>query len=303
MCKKLIKPFHVALLVVAMMVPGVANAEKTSLPAEPQKQSAASESVKAGVDGESSDEALERRKKVLDEATVALKETEKALKALGEKKQDEAIAALEKVTGKLELILARDPGLALAPVETNVVTYDLLANVDTVKAMIHDAMNYLMDGEIQKARPIVRNLASEIVYQTRSIPLATYPLAIKAVVPMIDKGEIDQARATLQSALNTLVVKTDKVVPLPKLRAEHLLIKAEELSKKVNRSKEENEDLERILAEVRNQLEMAELLGYGDKESYKPLYAQLDEIVKKTSDGKSGEGWFDRIKKKVSSML
>ncbi|MBF0424176.1 MAG: YfdX family protein, partial [Magnetococcales bacterium] len=207
MCKKIIKPFHVALLVVAMMVPGVANAEKTSLPAEPQKQSAASESVKAGVDGESSDEALERRKKVLDEATVALKETEKALKALGEKKQDEAIAALEKVTGKLELILARDPGLALAPVETNVVTYDLLANVDTVKAMIHDAMNYLMDGEIQKARPIVRNLASEIVYQTRSIPLATYPLAIKAVVPMIDKGEIDQARATLQSALNTLVVK------------------------------------------------------------------------------------------------
>ncbi|MBF0420997.1 MAG: YfdX family protein [Magnetococcales bacterium] len=303
MWKKPPKLIHVALIATAMVAPNITNAENTSLPTQSQKQSAATESVKASVDNESSDEAIEKRKKILGEATIALKETEEALKALGEKKTNEALAALEKVTGKLELILARDPGLALAPVDTSVVTYDLLANVDTVKAMIHDAKNYLEGGEVQKARPILQNLASEIVYQTRSIPLATYPLAIKAVVPLIDKGEIDQARVALQNALNTLVVTTDKVIPLPKLRAEHLMKKAEELSKKENRTKDENKDLDGILTEVRNQLKMAELLGYGDKESYKFLYAQLDEINTKTADNKSGEGWFDRIKKKVSSML
>ncbi len=303
MWSKFVKPFHVALVTIAMMASGSAMAERTSLPDTAQKQSAVIESVKVKVDGESSDEALEKRKKILEEASVALKETEKALKALGEKKPEEAIASLEKATGKLELILARDPGLALAPVDTNVLTFDLLASMDTVKAMIHDAENFLEDGEIQKARPLVRNLASEIVFQSRSIPLATYPLAIKEIVPLIDKGEIDKARTALQSALNTLVVTTDKVVPLPKLRAEYLMKRAEELSSKENRSEEEVKELSRTIAGVRHQLEMAELLGYGDKDSYKSLYTQLDEIDKKTSDGKSGEGWFDRIKKKVSGMF
>ena len=30
--------------------------------------------------------------------------------------------------------------------------------------------------------------------------------------------------------------------------------------------------------------------GYGSKKDYKPLHQQLDEIVKKTADGKSGTG-------------
>ncbi len=303
MLRNFLKPFHVALIAIVMMVSVTADAAKSSMPEEPQKQSAATESVKTEVDDDSSDAALEKRKKILKEASAALKETNNALKALGEKKTDEALAALERVTGKLELILARDPELALAPVDTSVMKYDLIGNLDTVKAMIHDAENHLEDGEVQKARLIVRNLASEIVYQTRSIPLATYPEAIKAVVPLIDEGELDKARTALQSALNTLVVTTDQVIPLPKLRAEHLLIKAEELSKKDDRSPEENTKLETILNEVRKQLEMAELLGYGNKESYEPMYAQLDEIETKTSGGKSGEGWFERIKNKVSNIL
>ena len=145
----------------------------------------------------------------------------------------EVLAALEQATGKLELILARDPGLALAPVDLEVVTYDLLANPDTVKAMIHDAENYLEDGEIQKARPFVANLASEIQFRTTSIPLATYPSAIKAVTPLIDEGKLDEAKDALQSALNTLVVSTDEVVPLPKLRAEQMLKNAEALAEEL----------------------------------------------------------------------
>ncbi|MCG6863248.1 MAG: YfdX family protein, partial [Chromatiaceae bacterium] len=114
-------------------------------------------------------------------------ETANALKALDEDKPDEALAALEKATGTLELILARDPGLALAPVDVEVVTYDLSASLDTVKTIIEEAEDYLEDGEIQKARrPLVANLASEIRFLTTNIPLATYPDAIKAVTPLID---------------------------------------------------------------------------------------------------------------------
>ena len=34
-------------------------------------------------------------------------------------------------------------------------------------------------------------------------------------------------------------------------------------------------------------METAELLGYGDGKAFKPMYDQIDVIVKKTEDGKS----------------
>ena len=47
---------------------------------------------------------------------------------------------------------------------------------------------------------------------------------------------------------------------------------------------------------------MAELLGYGKATDYKPLHAQLDEISKKSADGKSGTDWFDEINKQLSAL-
>jgi hypothetical protein len=193
-------------------------AAETALPAKPQAQSEASQSVQSKVDKQTADAAAEKRKKLLADATAALAETHKALKALENKNNDAALKALAEVAGKLDVIVARDPKLAQAPVATEVVTYDLLSNFDTIKSVIQEAKSHLNDGEIQKARPVVANLASEIQYRTRHIPLATYPATIKAVVPLIDAGKIDEAKAGLQAALNTLVVTTDDVIPLPKLR-------------------------------------------------------------------------------------
>ncbi|MGS8570856.1 YfdX family protein, partial [Salmonella enterica subsp. enterica serovar Braenderup] len=59
-----------------------------------------------------------------------------------------------------------------------------------------------------------------------NIPLASYPAAVKAVVPLIDQGKIEEAKAALQSALNTLVEERS-VLPLPVLRAKLLLKRAE----------------------------------------------------------------------------
>ena len=75
---------------------------------------------------------------------------------------------------------------------------------------------------MQKARLLVANLASEIVFQTTNVPLATYPNAIKAITPLIDESKLVEAKSGLQAALNTLVVRTEMVIPLPKLRAEQL---------------------------------------------------------------------------------
>ena len=294
-------------LYAAMLSLGLASfplfAGESALPEEPQPQSAIAQSVQEDIDNEASNKADEKRQKILSDAGAAIDETKKALQALAEKDTGETLAALERATGKLELILAREPELSLAPIDVRVVTYDLLANPDTVKAIIHDAENYLEDGEIQKARPLVANLASEIVIRSTNIPLATYPAAIKAITPLIDEGRFDEARAGLQTALNTLVVTTDEIIPLPVLRAQQLLENAETLAENEERSNRDNETLADMLMAARTQLQMAELLGYGSKKSFKPMYEQLDMIVDKTAGGKGGKGWFDRIRQQVSEIF
>ena len=274
----------------------------SALPAKPQAQSEASQSIQPKVDKQTADAAAEKRKKLFADATAALAETHKALKALENKNNEAALKALAEVTGKLDLILARDPKLAQTPVATEIVTYDLLSNLDTIKSVIQEAKAHFNDGEIQKARPLVANLASEIQYRTHHSPLATYPAAIKAIVPLIDAGKIDEAKTRLQAALNTLVVTTDDVIPLPKLRAEHLLKQVQELAEKKHRSKEENDKLTKHLQAAREQLQMAELLGYGKKTDFKPIYEQIGEIENKSAGGKSGTGWFDKLKQHLADL-
>jgi hypothetical protein len=295
-------PLYAALLSLELIVSPAVLAGESSLPEEPQAQSPATQSVQEEVDSKVKDKADEQRKQILANASAALDETEKALRALEENNTEAALTSLEVATGKLELILARDPSLALAPVDVDVVTHDLLASLDTVKAMIHDAEEYLEDGEIQMARPLVTNLASEIVIETSSIPLATYPDAIKAITPLIDAGRIDEAKSALRAALRTLVV-TQEVIPLPILRAEQLLDSAEALAEKKARSARDNENLAELLKAAQSQLKLAELLGYGTEESFEPIYEQLDQIEDQTAGGKGGKGWFDRIKAQLTELL
>ncbi len=307
MKKKVLTPVCAALLSIGMIgtIPVLAK-DAAKAPATqsgaPAAQSPATKSVQAAVDKQSASKAAAKRQDVVKDAVVAIAETENALRALNAGKKDEALAALEKATGKLELVLARDPALALAPVDVEQVTFDLLADTKTIKALIYDAEKAIKDGEIQQARAIMMNLASEIVFRTTSIPLATYPDAIKAITPLIDAGKLDEAKAGLETALGTLVT-TVEVVPLPILRAGYLLGNAEKLAENDKRSDKDNQTLHALLKEARNQLEMAELLGYGDKDAFKPMYEQLDEIEDKAKGGKSGKGWFAKLKKQLSDLF
>ena len=215
-------------------------------------------------------------------------------------KTKEALAALELASGKLELVLARDAKLALAPVDVRVITHDIHANVESVKKAVKLSRELLSDGEVQKARPIVANLASEIVIQTDNLPMATYPAAIKSAARLIDSGKIDNAKAELARALNTLVV-TSVAFPLPVLRAEAAMAKAEKLAETDRRDAKQNEELSTL--SVRTEIEMAQILGYGKKADFKPIFDQVKSIEQKSAGGKSGKGWFDELKTRIQKLF
>ncbi|GEM_PF-740740 len=257
--------------------------------------------VKHSVAAAASKAAEQGRSTVIKEAVTALADVDKALILLDKGKKKEALDALAEATGKLELVVARDPSLTLAPVAVHVTAKDLIASVDTIDEAVERARKYLSDGEVQKARVVLANLASELVVTVTNIPLGTFPAAIKAVSPLIDQGKIGEAKAALVTALSTLV-DVDTVIPLPVLRAELLLEKAEALAEKRDRSDAQDESLAILLSQARYQLKIAKALGYGKKSDFRDYYRMIDEIQEKTHNGGFGTGFFDKIKAKLKAL-
>jgi hypothetical protein len=244
----------------------------------------------------------EKRKEILQDATMAMNQTKNALKMLDEGNKKGAIDALESATGKLELIVAREPKLSLAAFDYNVETREILNDLKSVKNIKDQAEDLLEDDRVQEAAALLANLKSEMVISVANIPLATYPAAMKEAARLIDQNKTDEAKDVIAAALGTVVV-TENIIPLPVARAEYLLNESEKLAEKKNRSKDENKRLNTLMDDARKELQFAEELGYGQKEDFKNLYAQLDDVLKKTEGGKSGSGWFNDVKRSISGIF
>lgn len=282
-----IKAMLACLLGSLLILPSVAVTTEGANPkAEPQTQT----------------QTEEKRKALMADATSAIQETQAALKTLDEGKTSQAIAALERATGKLDLILARDPKLELAPAGVAVATYDVQGGLDAVKQVRKEAEDLIEAGRLQEARRLLKNLASETVISVSNIPLATYPDAIKRAVKLIDDNKPDDAKRVLQAALNTQVV-VDTVIPLPVVKAQELLKTAEDLAQKKNRTKEDNDRLKRSFDGANDQLQLAQALGYGTKKDFDTLYQQLAEVREMSSDNQSGSGWFAKVKASIAELL
>lgn len=71
--------------------------------------------VPKNTDLQTQEQTEEKRKTLMADATTALTETHKALALLDAGRKKEALAALERASGKLDVILARDSSMKLAP--------------------------------------------------------------------------------------------------------------------------------------------------------------------------------------------
>ena len=256
----------------------------------------------AKTDPQTQQQTEEKRKALMADATAALAETQGALTLLDSGKKKEALAALERATGKLDIILARDPSLTLAPAGVSVVTTDLQGGAEVAKQLRQQAQDLIGQGRVQEARHILNNLASESVVTVANIPLATYPAAIKAAAKAIDANNTDEAKNILQTALNTQVL-TETIIPLPVVFAGESLKEAEALAEKKDRTKDENTQLKASLDKARGELEIAQAFGYGTKKDFDKIYQQLKEIEEKTADNKSGVGFFAKVKASIADFM
>lgn len=287
------------LIAAALLASGalVANAGTSPAASSPEVQDPHDEAIQEEIDKQ----LLERRKAMLDEAQAALDETHAAIRALDEEDPRAALDALARATGKLELLVAREPDLAFAPVDVNYVTHDIYATPEAVRFARDRAESLLEDGKVQEARRLLSGIASELIISVTNLPLATYPDAIKAISPLIDAGKTEQAREALRVALGTLVI-TNQAIPLPVMRATAALEEARELGEAEEISDEVKDQMKALTQAAREHLEMAEVLGYGDEQSHERIREQVAELEAKFMDEKETDGLFARMKKSLSAL-
>jgi len=246
-----------------------------------KEQNALLEKVNQGV--------LDGYKKVI-EATKLLSQ---------EGKEKEAIAALQEATGKFDVALAAEPALGMVAIDSDVSVHALITTPDLVKADVSLAIDLLKDHKIQIAKTLLEPMKDEMVISHVYLPMATYPVAIKLATKYLVEGKKADALTTLDTTLSTLVIKKE-IVPLALIRVESLLSEAANLNKETDKTK-----AHALLDAANEQLEIASLLGYTDKNSkaYDDLKDQI-KAVKKEIDGKNAvEKMYSKVISSVKDLF
>jgi hypothetical protein len=209
------------------------------------------------------------------------------------------MSSIEDATGKINILLARNPATALLPVDVTVEVIDLAPlNDKDVKRLIAAAEAAVTLHDFPTGRLLLYNLTSEVRVRTFNLPLATYPDALKQAARLLDAGKNSDASGILQTALNTLAV-VDHVTPIPLILAQAAVGAAQ---------KDQQTDktgAEALLATASNQLERCEELGYisSDSPDYKTLRKEISDLQKQVKGTGETTSLFSRLKADIAGLL
>ena len=240
--------------------------------------------------------------KVIDEALAALDATTEAITALDQGKQDEALAAIEKALGKLDVVLAMDEKISLAPVDVRSVILDITATPEEIRKARAEVLRLLKEGQMQRARRLLGSLASEVDIITTYLPLGSYPLALRSAAALIKDDKPEDAKAVLAGALGTLV-EIQTAIPIPLMEAQALIDEAKKLAEKADRSDKDEQRLNILLDAIDARIAKGEALEYGGPGAFDPLKAEMKAIRSKTANGGHGAGFFDRLSEMFGKLL
>jgi hypothetical protein len=244
-------------------------------------------------------EIVKQKVELTKEALSAVTKTQKLLVEIDKGDTKTAIKKGKELIGDLEVLLAKDPSLALVPVNVTFQKEEFVADINTVKETTKLAKQAVNKGYYRVASDLLKDLRSEMVINTFLIPTATYPEAIKAAVVALESNDKELAKVILLNVLNTVVVEK-VVLPLPVLKAEQMIIEAATIDAK------DHENVEQVIGLLSNaeyQLQLAEALGYGKKDKdYVMLSKAIKELKKSVKAKKDSKSKFDTLKSDIKKF-
>ena len=237
-------------------------------------------------------------KQTLDQdAIAAVGLTGAAIKSIAANKKDEALTSIERATGKINILLARNPASALIPVSVDVLVIDTApADPKVIDQIVQRATDATKHRDLPVARILLASLVSELRIRTTSLPLATYPAALQRAAQLLDQGKNQDAGNVLLTAVNTLVM-VDHVIPLPLLLAQAAIDAAN--------SQRQNKDIAlTLLKTARNEANQSRLLGYLSSDSE---YKGLDDEISSIESAIEGKGdtssMFSHLRDRIAAFI
>lgn len=130
---------------------------------EKQRQNA-EQQVRPEVEKERKQVEEEAGKSLDQDAIAAITETQSAIDAIASNKPSHALEAIERATGKINVLLARNPATALIPVSVQVEIIDAAPHdVKAVKQLADQASAAVAIKDYPAARVVLYSLTSEIL--------------------------------------------------------------------------------------------------------------------------------------------
>jgi len=273
--------------------------DQTNTIKKAQQSDAAKKALKEAA--EKGKEKANKMAKIVNKDVVqGLKDVKAAIKFLVKKKPEveNAIKHLQSATGEFEGSVSLDKDLAFAPVENSLQTYILVASSDEVERELAFIEDLIEDGKVQDARRLLMPLRSEVVVQTTSLPMITYPDAIKDAIRQLSDGTVEKAKEILETAMDTLIIE-EEIIPIPVITAKNAIEKASKMDKK-----KKGKVLEELKL-AKEQLKLANVLGYlsDDGKLHDDLQGQIEKIEKEVKGENKVEKLYDKVKAKMEGLF
>jgi hypothetical protein len=243
------------------------------------------------------EDAQNHQVKLIEEAIESLKYAQSAVISLEHKDAKKATEDLEKAIGKLEVIMAAKNAPKLLPIKNMIRVQEFVGTAADVDRAVKTVKELLDDGKVQEARALMIPLASEIDITTVSLPLASYPDALKLAAKYVHDNQLEKAKEVLYIALSTFTEVTD-VVPIPLLESADLIAAASRVAK------EDKERALKYLDAASDALDVAEKLGYVSESTttYKMLHEKIEEVKKEIKGKNKAEKLFESLAEKLKEF-
>lgn len=218
----------------------------------------------------------EKSAELIADGIESVEMTKLSIGAIENGEKDLAIDYMAGALGRLETISLRSPEMVSIPISRVVQTDDMDTDLGSIKIVKKSISKSLNQNKFHKARKDLESLISEVRIETKSIPIATYPAALRKAILAVEKNDFQKASSVLGNVLNTLVVDKQHI-SLPCMRAEILLeesltIQPGHLDPISNRRL--------LLTNAKDQIEIAYELGQIKKESSFDIISKIDEANK-----------------------
>ncbi len=238
--------------------------------------------------------AKDNKVKLVQEALESLKLSAKAVDELNQNKVDDAKKSIELALGKLESILVAEHTPKLLPIENQIVIKNFVGTSEDVSKALAEVKKLLALGKVQEAGELLISLQSEIDITTVSLPLASYPDALKLASKYLIEKHPAKAKHVLEIALNTFA-QDEQIIPIPLINALELVHVASTIAKN------DKEQALKHLAMAKDDLKKAELLGYVSSST--TTYKQLEDLIEKTEKEVKGPNKAEKLFKEIGEKI